>query len=228
MTTAMTIIKNYTPKRKKHLSKDNSQSKLQLIIWSNIFHRRKYKWFSQTELAKKAEVTQSIISELENGDYNPSMEVLKKISDALCVEYEILNKQSLTWKMIEVVDYLSQKIDKIDTLKAMKLLYLIDYESLQKMSHKLIWLDYRRWSRWPFNREIYDAEKIFSEKKKNYSPIHCKTYLTLEKNELKFIDMIIEKFGHMKSADLMHYTYTTEPMEKCSVGWDERMWEKIL
>lgn len=141
----MAIIKNYTPSRKKYISTDNTQSKLQLMIGGNIFHWRKYRGLSQEELATKAAITQSIVSELENGDYNPSVEILQKIAHALEIEYELLNKQSMNWKMIECIDYLTQKIQDITTLKAMKLLYMIDYESLQQKKEKMTGLEYIRY-----------------------------------------------------------------------------------
>jgi len=168
---------------------------------------------TQKELADKSALTQSIISDLENGDYNPSIEVLQKIAQALEVEYEVLNKQNVTRKMIEIVDYMTRQLEEIGTLKAMKLLYLIDFESLQKSGQKLIGLDYIRWNRGPFNKEIYDAEKIFATTKVNYKAQVFKSYLTLGKEDAKFIDMILEKYGHMESINLMRYTYTTKPME---------------
>ena len=223
----MPIIKKYQSKWTQYLKDDWWQQMLQLIVWSNIYHRRKYKWLSQQELAQKAKITQSIVSELEGGDYNPSLEVLQKIAIALHIDYELLTKRHIVWKMIEAIDYMASKL-KLDTLKAMKLLFLIDYESQQKTDEKLIWLEYRRWNRWPFNRDIYDAEKIFWTGKHEYTPIHFDSYLMLQKEDRKFIDMIIEKFGHMTSLDLMAYTYTLEPMKGCTIGGNEKMWEKIL
>lgn len=184
---------------------------------------------SQQELAEKAKITQSIVSELENWDYNPSLEVIQKIATALAIDYELLNKKDITWKMIEAIDYITSKVKDIDTLKAMKLIFLIDYESQQKNKEKLIWLDYWRWNRWPFNREIYNAEMLFAKGERLiYKPIQFKTYLTLEKSDKRFIDLIIEKFGHMSATNLMEYTYKLEPMQWCTIWWNERMWEKIL
>ncbi len=201
--------------------------KNQLIVGANIFHWRKYRGLSQQELAQKAKITQSIVSELEGWDYNPSLEIIQKIATALDVDYELIYKKHIIWKMIEAIDYMATKL-KLDTLKAMKLLFLIDYESFQKTENKLIWLEYRRRNRWPFNRDIYDAEAIFSPDKKEYKPIHFANYLVLQKEDQRFIDIIIEKYGHMSALDLMEYTYRLEPMKGCTIGWNERMGEKIL
>lgn len=225
----MPIVTNYQPKWAKYLKDDGWQQMLQLIVWGNVFHWRKYKWLSQQELSKKAKLSQSIISELENGDYNPSLEVLQKIAVALNIDYELLTKRKITWKMIEAIDYMTSKIKDIDTLKAMKMLFLIDYESRQKNKEKLIWREYRRRNRWPFNREIYDAESLFAKGKHLvYKPIECKTYLTLEKDDKRFIDLIIEKFWHMSATNLMEYTYKLEPMKWCTVWGNERMWERVF
>lgn len=224
----MTLIKN-APEWTKHLSDVTFgwTIKTQLIVWSNIFHWRKYKWLSQQELAQKAKITQSIVSELEGGDYNPSLELIQKIATALDVDYELLYKKHIVWKMIEAIDYMASKLP-LDTLKAMKLLFLIDYESQQKTHEKLIWLEYQRRNRWPFNRDIYDAEKIFWTGKSWYTPLQFDSYLMLDKDDRKFIDIIIDKFGHMSSVDLMAYTYTLEPMKWCTIGGSEKMGEKVL
>lgn len=224
----MTFLKT-APERTTHLSDKDfwNTIKTQLIVGSNIFHWRKYRWLSQQELAQKAKITQSIVSELEGWDYNPSLELIQKISTALDIDYELLYKKHIIWKMIEAIDYMASKL-KMDTLKAMKLLFLIDYESQQKTENKIIWLEYRRWNRWPFNRDIYDAEALFGADKKEYKPMKFASYLVLEKEDKKFIDIIIEKFWHMSSLDLMEYTYRLEPMKGCTIWGNERMWEKIL
>jgi transcriptional regulator with XRE-family HTH domain len=102
---------------------------------------------SQQELAKKSELTQSIISELENGDYNPSLEVLSKIATAFGITPDIITKRIIFWKMIETVDYILQKTKNVDILKAMKLLFLIDYETFKNDGQKLVDLEYWRWHR---------------------------------------------------------------------------------
>jgi hypothetical protein len=44
---------------------------------------------------------------------------------------ELITKNGIAWKMIEAIDYMTQRINNIDILKAMKLLYFADLESLQ-------------------------------------------------------------------------------------------------
>lgn len=44
----------------------------------------------QDELAKKAKITQSHLSKIETGESNPSIPSLKKIAEALGVDFEIL------------------------------------------------------------------------------------------------------------------------------------------
>lgn len=48
---------------------------------------------SQKELAKKLDYSQSMISKLESGDYNPTVEQLWKISKKLGLDFEIIFRE---------------------------------------------------------------------------------------------------------------------------------------
>ena len=86
-------IKKHTPEWAKDIDqKEVELYKKRLNIWANIYHWRKYRWYSQKELAQKSELTQSIISTLEKWEYNPSLDVLTKLSSALNVPLEVLTK----------------------------------------------------------------------------------------------------------------------------------------
>jgi len=52
-------------------------------IKTQVIRLRIEKGLSQKELAEKIGIKQSAISRLENGDYNPSVELLSKIAEAL-------------------------------------------------------------------------------------------------------------------------------------------------
>jgi len=43
--------------------------KKRLNIWTNVYHWRVYRWYSQKERVQKSELTKSIISTLEKWDY---------------------------------------------------------------------------------------------------------------------------------------------------------------
>lgn len=179
-------------------------------------------------LAKKAQVTQTIISELENGEYNPSTEMISKLAYALEIDWSILTRKNCIRKMLETIEYLLHKVQTMDILKAMKLLYLADYESLQKNKEEIVWLEYIRRNRWPFNKAIYQADDIFQKQQDAFVPLQIRTYTVLKKKDKEFLDIIAEKYGHMSSIELMKYTYQTQPMEWCTIGGSERMGEVVL
>lgn len=225
----MPIIKNHKPEWLKYWEwYDSTQGVFQIIVWSNIFHWRKYRGLSQQELAKRAKITQSIVSELEDGDYNPSLELLSKVASALNIDPELLTKKRITRKMIEALDYIIQKIKDVDILKAMKLIFLIDYESKKETGEKMTGIDYFRWNRWPFNKDIYQLDDVFVKKWNFYKADWFKKYLLLKKEDEMFIDHIIKKYGHLPASKLMELTYKTEPMKGCTIWWTEKMGKVIL
>lgn len=63
----------------------------QMNIGNTIKEIRKRKGFSQQELAKKSEVSQTYLSQIENGERNPTLEVLQKISVALDIPFPVLS-----------------------------------------------------------------------------------------------------------------------------------------
>ncbi len=225
----MPIINDQQLPREKHADQEMvSLFSFQLTVGSNMYHRRKRRGLTQTALAKKAQVTQTIISELENGDYNPSTEMITKLANALDIDRSLLTRKDIIRKMLEAIEYLLHKVKSIDVLKAMKILYLADYESLQKNNEEIIWLEYRRRNRWPFNKAIYQADDVFKKKQDTFIALEIKNYTVLKKKDKEFLDIIAEKYGHMNSIELMKYTYQTKPMEWCTIGGSERMGEVIL
>ena len=135
----MPIINDQQLPREKHADQEMvSLFSFQLTVGSNMYHRRKRRGLTQTALAKKAQVTQTIISELENGDYNPSTEMITKLANALDIDRSLLTRKDIIRKMLEAIEYLLHKVKSIDVLKAKKILYLADYESLQKNNEEII------------------------------------------------------------------------------------------
>lgn len=49
----------------------------------NIKHIRKRMNMSQSELATKMEISRSYLSDIENGNKNPSIKTVKKLADSL-------------------------------------------------------------------------------------------------------------------------------------------------
>lgn len=220
-------IKKTTPSRSSLVKSDYSSEVFALTIWSNILHWRKWRGISQQELAKTANLTQASISDIENGEGNPTIDTLNKIAQALQVKTDLLTKPRLVRKMIEAVDYMAQKINSIDILKAMKLLYFTDLESLNKNGTKLIWLQYVRRNRWPFNQDVYQLNDIFEKKGDKYTSAEFQSYLTLTPNDKAFLDKIITHYGKYSSTELMNLSYQTPPM-KWFTKWDNKWMGKII
>ena len=66
-----------------------NELKVQYDIKREIIKLRIEQGLSQQELAEKINTKQSAISRLESGDYNPSLEFLTKIANALGKELHI-------------------------------------------------------------------------------------------------------------------------------------------
>lgn len=56
---------------------------------ASIIEKRIEKDLSQKELAKKMNTKQSAVSRLESGDYNPSLDFIQKVAEALDSKVEI-------------------------------------------------------------------------------------------------------------------------------------------
>ena len=203
--------------------------KIQLIIWSNIYHWRRYRGLSQSELATKAGITQSIVSELEGGDYNPSIEMLSKIANTLSIKIEDITKENFNRRFFETLDYFISKIENIDILKLMKLVYFADFEYKQKNWQKFTWMEYMRRHAWPFTNKIYLADKFFL---KNWDKFENRANLSkkvaLSRDDERFLDEIIKEYGSLSSTDIRDKSYETEPMKWCKRTNHYKMWKTIL
>lgn len=95
----MPIVKT-TPKWSWLVQSQYDNEIFAMTIGSNILHWRKYKGISQQELAKQANITQKSISDIENGEWNPTIDTISKIAQALEIKTELITKNRITWKMI--------------------------------------------------------------------------------------------------------------------------------
>jgi len=188
--------------------------KTQLILGTNIYHRRKYRGMSQQQLADDAKITQAIISELENGDYNPSISLLIKIVTSLKINLELLMKEQFNWRFFEVMDYFISKIEKVDILKLLKLIYFTDYHAKDILGYKLTGIDYYRRHAGPFNSDIYIADKLFEKEKKYFvKKQNLAKRIALNKEDEKFLDKIVKEYGEYSPAEIRDKSYSTEPMD---------------
>jgi transcriptional regulator with XRE-family HTH domain len=61
---------------------------------------RRKKGFSQQELADKANISRTYLSQIESGGCNPTIELLENIGKELCVPFPIISFLSLDIKSI--------------------------------------------------------------------------------------------------------------------------------
>jgi len=226
----MPILKDYTPDWIKYRNDEdpyNYKAKIPLSI--NLYHRRKYRWMSQQELAEKSKTTQSIISEMEDAEGNPTMDVLSRIAQALKTSVELLTKQSFDRQFFEAMDYFISKIKGVDILKLMKLAYFTDLEANTISGRKLTWLNYIRRFAWPFTPDIYIANQFFEKKGDKFvQKQNIAKRVALTRDDEKFLDKIIKKYWHLTSAEIRDLSYTTPPMKGCTKTNEHKMWEVIF
>ncbi|MDI3311932.1 MAG: helix-turn-helix transcriptional regulator [Thermoanaerobacterium sp.] len=118
-----------------------------MSIGDKIKKYRLLQKMTQKELAKKANISRSYLADVENGRYNPSIEVLTAIANALNIPIDELFKnsnetnkdgkiiQKINPKFKPIIDSLDRAGDlqdeDIDEI-AKQLEFLIDYRKSQK------------------------------------------------------------------------------------------------
>ena len=61
----------------------------EFLFIQSLIEKRLQKGMTQTDLAKKIGTKQSAISRLESGTYNPTLDFLKKVADALDMNLKV-------------------------------------------------------------------------------------------------------------------------------------------
>jgi hypothetical protein len=120
------------------------------------------------------------------------------------------------------------KVKDIDLLKAMKLSYFSDLDSWEIFWYKILWVDYFRRHAWPFNKDIYLMDDFFEKKwtsNRFQSKQYLKSFVELSNKDLKFLDIIIEKYWNMAPSEIKEASYNTKPMKWIKI-WDQKMMGK--
>lgn len=102
-----------------------------MSIGENIKKTRKKLGLTQKSLAEKANISRSYLADVENNRYNPSIDVLNKIANALELTAQQLLKDDIDEKddidkLEEDLQILFNKIQKISPKDRKKLLQLIE------------------------------------------------------------------------------------------------------
>lgn len=121
-------------------------------------------------------------------------------------------------KIGNLLIYLAEKIKPLYHTKLIKLLYLIDEESVRSNGVPITWLDYKVWQFGPVSPEIYEihykdncfSEYINCEKKEIGRIISPKKSFSddeFSRHELNLIDGIVRKYKNVSGEDLIEKTH---------------------
>lgn len=87
-------------------------------IASNIINYRIDNGLTQKELADRLSISQAMVSKIEGGDYNPSVEFLFNISKKLGFDLVIELKKSSSYEMDYTCEKIIEGIDEFNLVEA--------------------------------------------------------------------------------------------------------------
>lgn len=198
-----------------------------IILGEKIYGRRKDLNLSQSDLAARAETTQRIISELENGSYTPSNgigeDLYDKLGKALEIDRDYLFSEKIDRRTFELFAYIGNKLNWTwDIMQFMKLPYFVDLNAVKDLGFQITNFKYIRYEYGPFDKNIYAYRALFGIKnhKVEFSYIH------------DFLDNINETLDSLpikNGEKLKVLSYQTKPMQKlkATINGNEG-WTKIL
>jgi len=130
-----------------------------------------------------------------------------------------VNKDLIGNLIIYIVDYCKNNSTPLYHTKLLKLLYLIDEESVRKIGTPITWLDYDVWQKGPVPKDIYYSKLPNLNKVDEYVSFVERTnkYLVVKKKEfndgnfsevdLEIINNVLRDFGKKTSDELIDITH---------------------
>lgn len=127
-------------------------------------------------------------------------------------------------KIGNLLAYISASVPNINLRKLIKLVYLIDEESVICRGLSVTWLDYYVWEKGPVAPCIYNIKLnnggafspyVSSHRNKEEKVIvtsnlsKADSVIQFSKKELKLINSIIDRYGHMSADELSEITHRT-------------------
>lgn len=198
-----------------------------ILLAEKIYGRRLDLGLNQTELAKKANTTQRIISQLENAEYaleeGISEELYDKLADALDIDRDYLFSEKIDRKTFELYSFIFQKLNwQYDRMQLMKLPYFVDLEIVANHGFQLSNFQYIRYTYGPFDKKMYMYEHLFEQAKFEVKFSYINDFLS-------DIEKALEKLPITNSDKLKKLSYETSPMKKlkATLGGKEH-WEEPL
>lgn len=200
-----------------------------LNLWEKIYSRRKDLWLTQAELWKKSWIPQNKISLLESWNYwEPGREIIEKLSTALQIEIDYFN-DSISRKTVELYNYILSKSKKsLGIMQFMKIPYFVDLWFIENKREQLTNFSYIRWNYWPFDKKVYDYQKLFSFENELWIKDIKFIYLSIE--DQKLTENILQNIPILNWEKLKKLSYETYPMKNLWVSyWDNKhMWELLI
>jgi len=195
-------------------------------LWEKIYSRRKDLWLTQKELWFLAWIPQNKISKLEWGSYwDPWFEIIWKLSKWLNISFDYLFNDSITRKTVEIYNLVLSKLESIpDIMQYMKIPFFIDLEMVKNLWKQVTNFEYIRWDYGPFDKKVYDYQKLFSFQYEHW--IENLKYIYLSDEEKKIIENVLLDIPKEDWEQLKLLSYKIWPLKKLWVRlWDKKhMW----
>ena len=126
-------------------------------------------------------------------------------------------------KIGNLLAYLSARIPDIPMRKMLKLIYLIDEESVHKRCLPITWLTYKAWAKGPVAEDVFDAKEthvfdsfvkivVSHDKKLRFIPVVQADLTEFSKVEQGIVDDIISRFGGKSSDELTDMTHEPDSL----------------
>ena len=198
-----------------------------IILGEKIYGRRCDLNLTQSELARRAQTTQRIISELESGQYAPSNgigeELYDKLASALEIDRDYLFSEKIDRRTFELFAYIGEKLNwKWDIMQFMKLPYFIDLEFMKTKGFQISNFTYIRYEFGPFDKNIYSYRTLFEGKRPNVNFCYISDFIS-------DINKTLQTLPIQNGEKLKKLAYETTPMKKlgATIGGNEG-WNKKL
>lgn len=151
-------------------------------------------------------------------------------------------------KIGNLLCYLATQIPHLSLTKALKLLYIIDENSIKESGSPITWLDYKVWENGPVAEDIYNEVKYGQKLVVREKYFSLEQYINIEKRvnpdrkqeevfiiaakpyslddfspfELDIIDDVIKEFGNYTAAELIQFLHAEHSL------WSKLCAEKDL
>jgi uncharacterized phage-associated protein len=124
-----------------------------------------------------------------------------------------------------LIIYIAHHCKPLYQTKLLKLLYLIDEESVKEKGTPITWLDYNVWEKGPVSKEIYISkfenlnqfDKFFRYRQTGrrsflIEPIKNVDLDEFSKSDIRIINKVLNQYGSKTSDELINYTHNNKSL----------------